>query len=266
MLSLLLRAFNYGKRMVVSRESLPYIHLQSGAKFVHQWPLAKDVHIEDIAHNTSKLCRYAGSVEGDDVIYSVAEHCVRASYINSEKYALEKLLHDGAEFALVDCPRPFKYSPFMRSVYKFYERLAEKVVQEKFNLNSSDEAEKEVKRVDKILLVTEKRDLFSQDRVMCLNKMDDAEGVQPLPEKIVPWTPEQAKRAFLMRFYELTGEKYFYLEAMSIEDRMQMLFEMFRKFYRDCPRSITNVQTPCDLYSLPVAVWNEDKKSYVVPE
>jgi 5'-deoxynucleotidase YfbR-like HD superfamily hydrolase len=143
----------------------------------------------------------------------VAEHCIRASYINPEKFPLEKLLHDRAETWLVDLPRPLKYSPFMW-VYKFYEKLAEKVSGEKFGLNTSKIAEHEVKRVDKIMLVTEKRDLFAQDRVMCLNKMDDAEGVQGLPEKIVPWTPGQAKRAFLMRYYELTGQKQFYCSGI----------------------------------------------------
>ena len=218
MLTLLLLLYNKLSRLVTNRSELPYIHLQSGAKFVHQWPLAEDVTIEDIAHNLSKITRYCGSIEGDDTIYSVAEHCVRASYINPTQFSLEKLLHDGAEFAVQDLPRPLKYCPFMKSVYKFYERLAEDAVNEKFGLRTDATAEVEVKRVDKILLVTEKRDLFAQDRVMCLNKMDDAEGVQPLPDKIVPWSPEQAKRAFLMRYSELTGEKKFYRNVMTVED------------------------------------------------
>ena len=210
MLKLFLLLYLKISRLFIKRDDLPFIHMQSGKRFVHQWPLADDVCIEDTAHNLSKICRYAGSIEGDDEIYSVAEHCVRASYINPEKFPLEKLLHDRAETWIVDLPRPLKYSPFMRPVYKFYERLAEEVSAEKFKINTSEEAEREIKRVDKILLVTEKRDLFAQDRVMCLNKMDDADGVRPLPDKIVPWTPAQAKRAFLMRYYELTGQKEFY--------------------------------------------------------
>lgn len=206
----LLQAYNAVRRLVVSRDSLPYIHMQSGAKFVHQWPLAVDVTIEDVAHNLSKICRYCGSIEGDDTIYSVAEHCVRASYIRPWLYPLEKLMHDGAETYTQDMPRPLKYSPFMRSVYRYYEHEADRVVIERFGLSTYPWVKKEVKAVDKIMLVTEKRDLFAQDRVMYLNKMDDAEGVKALPEKIVPWTPEYAKRAFLMRFYELTGRHAFY--------------------------------------------------------
>lgn len=214
---LLLSLYNRLRRLFIKRENLPYIHMQSGAKFVHQWPLIADICIEDVAHNLSKICRYAGSIEGDDTIYSVAEHSVRASYINPEKFPLEKLLHDRGETWVVDMPRPLKYSPFMW-VYKYYEQLAEKVSGIAFGLDSSKAAEREVKRVDKILLVTEKRDLFAQDRVMCLNKMDDAEGVRPLPDKIVPWTPEQAKRAFIMRYYELTGQNRFYCNKMTWED------------------------------------------------
>lgn len=246
MLSLLLSLYNKIRRLVLRREDLPYIHLQSGAKFIHQWPLASDVCIEDIAHNLSKICRYAGSVEGDDVIYSVAEHCVRASYINPEQFPLEKLLHDGPEAFVVDIPRPLKYSPLMHAVYKYYEGLAEDVVKEKFGLDTSDEAEKEVKRVDKILLVTEKRDLFSQNRVMCLNKMDDAEGVRGLPDKITPWSPAQAKRAFLMRFYELTGQKEFYTSEMTVDDYLYEMSRNFAMFIR-CPSAsvvFTNIQAP----------------------
>lgn len=242
MLVLLLSLYNWVRRLFIKREELPYIHMQSGAKFVHQWPLADDVCIEDVAHNLSKICRYAGSVEGDDVIYSVAEHCVRASYINAEEFPKEKLLHDRSETWVVDVPRPLKYSPFMW-VYKYYERLAEKVSGITFALDMSARAEQEVKRVDKIMLVTEKRDLFDQDCVMCLNKMDDAEGVKPLPEKIVPWSPEQAKRAFLMRYYELTGCTEFYRNKMTWEDRMYMYMQL----WRSCPRNgiiIKNLQVP----------------------
>jgi hypothetical protein len=35
-------------------------------------------------------------------------------------------------------------------------------------------------------------------------------GILPLPETIVPWTPEQTERTFLMRFSELTGTTEFY--------------------------------------------------------
>lgn len=251
MLSLLLSLYNKARRLVLNREDLPYIHMQSGAKFIHQWPLASDVCIEDVAHNLSKICRYAGSVEGDDVIYSVAEHCVRASYINPEEFPLEKLLHDGPEAYVVDMPRPLKYAPFMRPVYKYYEKLAEDVVQEKFKLDTSEKAKKEVKRVDKILLVTEKRDLFSQDRVMCLNKMDDAEGVKGLPDRIVPWTPEQAKRAFLTRYYELTGQTEFYTSEKTVDDHMYDHFRFSRKMTLNTPGMgvrITNIQVPSELY------------------
>lgn len=224
--------------------------MQSGAEFRHQWPLPADVLIEDMAHNLSKICRYSGAVEGDDVIYSVAEHCVRASYIGS-KYQLEKLLHDAGESYSMDMPRPLKYSPFMHTVYKFYERMTEHVVALKFKLDTSAASEREVKRVDKILLVTEKRDLFEKDRRMCLTKMDDAEGVLPLPIKIEPWSPEQAKRAFLMRFYELTGEKTFYVSKMTVDDWLHAAMLISLRLLSIPPREsiiFTNLQLPAVNY------------------
>lgn len=199
----LLPLYNKAIRLVVNRNELPYIHMRSGAKFRHQWPLPEDVFIEDIAHNLSKLCRYAGSIEGEDVIYSVAEHCVRCSFIEPEDNPLYKLLHDSPETYVVDVPRPLKHAPFM-GAYRFYEDLAwDEAIAPRFGLTGPKP--KSVKYADKVMLVTEKRDLFWTDRTMCLNKMDDAEGIQPLQEKITPWPPAMAEKFFLMRFYQLGG-------------------------------------------------------------
>lgn len=204
---ILLPLYNKLMRLYTDRDSLPYIHMQSGAKFRHQWPKVEDICIEDIAHNLSKICRYVGSIEGDDTIYSVAEHSVRASYIRPQHNALWKLMHDSAEAYCSDLTRPLKRSVGMSS-YRFYEGLAMESICETFGMDKEEPAE--VKNADKIMLVTEKRDLFSESRVMSLNKTDDVQGIKPLPEKILPWTPEYAKNAFLMRYYELTGDRFFY--------------------------------------------------------
>jgi hypothetical protein len=34
--------------------------------------------------------------------------------------------------------------------------------------------------------------------------------LKPLPEPIVPWTPEEARLRYLMRHYELSGDNRFY--------------------------------------------------------
>lgn len=184
----------------VDRESLPYIHTFYGIKFRHAWPLAEDVCIEDIAHSLSRICRFAGHIRD---FYSVAQHSVLVSYICDTKDALDGLLHDGSEAYCVDVPRPLKRSPGME-VYRVYEGRTAKVIQERFNLGEEPDS---VKVADLRLLATEKRDLFWRDSSWAVNK---GEYGEPLSETIVPWTPEESERRFLMRYNELTGENRFY--------------------------------------------------------
>lgn len=186
----------------VKRETLPYIQTHYGIQWRHTWPVPEDVYIEDIAHALSQLCRFSGHI---NCFYSVAEHSVRVSHLCDSKDALEGLLHDGSEAYCVDVPRPLKRAPGME-VYRMYEDLTAEAIRQRFNLREEPES---VKRVDLRMLATEKRDLFREDSTWAVNK---GEYGEPFPEKIVPWTQEEAKRRFLMRFYELTGEDKFYEE------------------------------------------------------
>lgn len=188
----------------VDRFSMLYMRTNSGVKFYHENPQPKDICIEDIAHHLSKLCRFVGGVDGEDTIYSVAEHSVRVSYVNQSEFALWKLLHDAAEAYYNDLARPLKHADGMQG-YRHYESLGMKAVCRKFGLTELEPLE--VKRADRILAVTEKRDLFRVD-----NRADIEYDAQPLTEKIIPWTPREAKTRFLMRFYELTGVNKFYEE------------------------------------------------------
>jgi len=130
----------------------------------------------------------------------VAEHSVRASYLWP---TLHTLLHDAAEAYCVDIPRPLKRAPFM-GVYRFYENLAWKeAIAPRFGLDTEEPWS--TKLADKKMLVTEKRDLFREEYRPCLAKIDDAEGIEPIPDKIDPWTPEQSEVAFLRRYAALGG-------------------------------------------------------------
>jgi hypothetical protein len=90
--------------------------------------------------------------------------------------------------------------------YRKYEKASQAAMMKHFGLPL--EEPKEVKLVDTRLLVTEYRDLMPHEPGALL------EGAEPYPEKIEPWTTEEAERRFLMRYYELSGKKlmYFYLE------------------------------------------------------
>lgn len=184
----------------VDRESLPYIHTYYGIKYRHIDPHPEDVYIEDIAHALSNLCRFSGHLA---YFYSVGEHCVRVSYKCNPEDALEGLLHDASEAYCVDVPRPLKRAPGME-IYRFYENKTSEAIERRFGLKPEPQS---VKDSDLRMLATEKRDLFREDSAWAVNK---GEFAQPYPDKIEPWSPEEAKTRFLMRYYELTGVNTFY--------------------------------------------------------
>lgn len=82
-----------------------WMQVYTGGQFFPLDPLPEEVHILDIAHSLSKLCRYNGHCER---FYSVAEHSVYVSLVVEERHALVALMHDAAEAYVADVPRPLK--------------------------------------------------------------------------------------------------------------------------------------------------------------
>jgi hypothetical protein len=168
-----------------------WIQTYSGRQF---WPLdprVEDVHLEDIAHALSNVCRYTGHVRE---FYSVAEHSVHVSWSCEPEDALWGLLHDASEAYLADMARPVKQN---MPVYVAAERLVMRAICERFGLDPVEPPS--VKVADNVLLFTEKRDLMSECVVpWCWS-------VEPLAYVIEPWSPKEAKRRFLERFTELTS-------------------------------------------------------------
>lgn len=81
------------------------IQTRSGRMFDLVAPRPEDVDIEDIAHALSNICRFTGHTRE---FYSVAQHCVLASYLVPRRDALWALLHDAAEAYLADVATPAK--------------------------------------------------------------------------------------------------------------------------------------------------------------
>lgn len=195
----------------VPREELAYIHTFGGKRWKHADPQPDDVLLEDISHALSNLCRFTGHVKQ---FYSIAEHSLRVSYLCPPEHQLWALLHDASEFAVGDMNRPLKYSPGM-GVYKMYEMKAKTAIMEHFGL--AQEQPLCVKLADDKMLVTEQRDLMWGITSAGNVQKDRLHNVEPLAEKIVPMSPEQAERTFLMRFYEITGQNRFYEVLGSYE-------------------------------------------------
>ena len=182
-------------------------------KQIEFWPLdpkESEVDIDDISHALGMLCRYNGHTLK---YYSVGEHSIRVSYILPKNLRLMGLLHDASEAYISDIPSPTKI--YMQQ-YKEWEKEIEKVIYKKYILLEKEDTM--VKEADRIMLVTEMRDLLPSG----LNpKWNIAKmGIKSLEKKIKrTMSPRIAERLFLARFNEL-----YYNKKLSIINKLLMKY------------------------------------------
>lgn len=179
-----------------------FILLSSGGYFSYEEKKVDNVTIEDIAYSLSFCCRFVGhcrlKVSSRPIFYSVAEHCVRMSYIVESDLALAALMHEAAEALFGDIPSALKRQfPELRKM----EKEVESLLLEKFNVPPFDHAE--IKRYDNIMLATERRDLMNWDG----SDWPSLEGTTPHGEVIEPWSSAEAAAKFLMRYDELSAHR-----------------------------------------------------------
>ena len=167
------------------------INFYSGTSFNFVCPELSVFTIKDIAHALSHLCRFTGHVRD---FYSVAQHCVLVSHEVPTEFALHALMHDAAEAFTGDVSSPLKA---LLPDFQAIEASVEREVFTRFGLPI--ELPGVIKRADRVLLLTEQRDL------MCAGaKLEDApRGLLPLENRITTWFPSEAKRHFLRRFRDL---------------------------------------------------------------
>lgn len=182
-----------------------WIQTYTGRRFTPTNPNPDAIIIQDIAHALSMQCRFGGHVK---TFYSVAQHCVLVSYICNFEDAFWGLMHDASEAYLVDVPRPLKHSGKLDAYIEF-EGKVQAAICKRYDLPEKEPAS--IKKADTILLVTEARDLLPNKR------SDWTLTAEPLPFKINPLGPREAKDLFMKRFYELTNmpgayEHYLYYE------------------------------------------------------
>ncbi len=177
-----------------------HIETYLGEAFEPLNPDPDKILISDIAHALSNQCRFSGHTRE---FYSVAEHCVRVSWLLQDWETprwiqLWGLLHDASEAYLVDIPSPLKKHPNFES-YRRSEALVMAAVCERFGLPEPQPAS--VASADRVLLATEARALMP---FVPENWADLQSSAFNAP--ITPWLPAEAKRKFLNRFCELYGE------------------------------------------------------------
>jgi hypothetical protein len=169
------------------------------------WPLdprPDDIKIADVAHHLSNLCRFTG---GTRKFYSVAQHsCHVADALGpcDPSLAAWGLLHDASEAYLGDIARPTKHAVAgFGEAYRQAEDRLMRVIAERFGLHG-DEPDA-VKDVDDRMVVTEARDLMPGKPPFVELEFPD---VQPYDWSVRPWTPDEAKTEFLLRFRVLLAQ------------------------------------------------------------
>lgn len=177
----------------------PEIQLSNGKFYSYANPNPDVLDVETIAHALANACRFSGHCSRH---YSVAEHCIRCSYIGPDDEALERLMHDAAEALVVDMPTPLKVMPGMEA-YRAMDHAAERVIADRFGLTYPWPPS--VRAADLIMLATEKRDLMPPGGAA----WDVIKGITPDSFDISGgyFSRKDWKSEFIARFDELAGAR-----------------------------------------------------------
>lgn len=173
----------------------------SGVQFWPFDPHPDDIHIVDIAHALSRVCRYGGHCLD---WYSVAQHSIMVSEIVPPRLALHALLHDAEEAYTGDMIRPIKHG--LREATPAFDEMADRLtftIRRAFALSTLTAAEEDaIKSADNHALSTERRDLvIATGREWRVTKSHP-----PLATKIVTMERDAAEAAFLARWRLLRRE------------------------------------------------------------
>lgn len=186
-------AMNITESPTVRFVSGPTIMLANGTYFDFLNPEGAVFGIDEIAFALSNLCRFNGHCSS---FYSVAQHSVLVSNIVPVRDSFAGLMHDAAEAFVGDMCKPLKC---LIQDFGVIEKRVESVVFSRFGLPS--QLPESVKLADRRALRTEQRDLMGAgDHVWQFT-----EGADPVPGRIVPLGPEDARQLFLRRFQELAA-------------------------------------------------------------
>lgn len=170
------------------------IRLRSGHYFDLADPKPDQFTFRDIAGALSKICRFGGQVPK---FYSVAEHCCHcAQQADTDRASVRvqriALMHDAAEAFIGDVVKPFKV--MLAPQYDATERAIEYVIFHRFGLLTGPDDWEQAKRIDREMLIAERRALFSKDNVTWAGE----NSVRRLDVSFPCWSPAQAEEVFVM--------------------------------------------------------------------
>lgn len=172
-----------------------WIQTRTGIAFPLLSAEPSDVHLQDIAHALSNLCRFTGHVTS---FYSVAQHSVHVSHLVPPEYALAGLMHDATEAYLGDVSTPLKT---LLPTYTAIEHNLERVIAQAFGLPWPAPAAQRtaIRQADLVALATERRDLLLPGPTWA----PSLEAIRPDPECIEPASPREAYALFVLRYHDI---------------------------------------------------------------
>lgn len=175
-----------------------WIETFTGTKFDLLDTEEDDIHISDIAHALSNICRFCGHTKS---FYSVAQHSVLVSDLLPDSLKLVGLLHDATEAYLHDITKPLKS---VLSDYREIEKKLQYVISNKFCLPRGGFPQS-VKIADHTALLIEKRDMTFSDKTW--DHPYSSISISNI-DTIVPQLPAEAKCQFLHLFKSLYKESF----------------------------------------------------------
>lgn len=196
----------YRKQEVKSKQTQEnFIELSDG-RFWHFNKLKNRLTPQVMAHSLGNLCRYTGHCKE---FYSVAEHCVKASYLVEPQYAMEALLHDAHECLTNDLSKPFKNQ--IVGSYKEWEDKLEALVRNAYNIPV--ELDPSIKIADIKMLFAESKILMPSEGVHYMGadmyaapailRQQALEDLRSGRISIDCWDQKTAAQKWLNRYHEL---------------------------------------------------------------
>ena len=181
---------------MTTKQTKSCITTGSGRFFDLLRPEDYDYEINEIATALSHICRYTGHVNR---FYSVAEHSVLVSRLVPDNLALCGLLHDASEAFVGDVSSPLKK---LLPEYSRIEEAIQSAIARHWGLPYPFPSE---------IHEADKRMYWQERQSVADNGVRDRLWHQDLratrKEQAVGMTPHMARRMFMARYKELTGDK-----------------------------------------------------------
>lgn len=157
-------------------------------------PEAAQIDIEDIAHGLAHQCCYNGHTRH---FYSVAQHSLIVANLVPPQERLAALLHDAVTAYFGGLARAMQQ---LLPDFPLIEQRLKAAISERFGFSGADTPA--IQRAHLVAQVTEERDLLLPASRHAVRQTHSV----PIPRRIEPLSPEEAKGQFLTLFFGL-GKK-----------------------------------------------------------